>query len=100
MKRISVYFGNIPSNLPNLSKDGRESDSFVVPLSFIDGKTQCRRSRRLVVSCVATVGNYEYGLFWYFQQDGTIQFEVKLTGSITPGNGEINGPPSSNISSL
>jgi Cu2+-containing amine oxidase len=34
---------------------------------------------------MATVGNYEYGLFWYFLQDGTIQFEGKLTGSITPG---------------
>jgi len=34
---------------------------------------------------MATVGNYEYGLFWYFLQDGTIQFEVKLTGIIAPG---------------
>ncbi len=39
-----------------------------------------RRSRRLSVSFVATVGNYEYGFFWYFYQDGTIQCEVKLTG--------------------
>ncbi len=40
------------------------------------------RSRRLVVSCVATVGNYEYGFFWYLYQDGTIQFEGKLTGIV------------------
>ncbi len=52
---------------------------------FVEQRTQCRRSRRLVVSSVATVGNYEYGLFWYFFQDGTIQFDCKLTGSITPG---------------
>ena len=26
---------------------------------------------RLVVSCIATVGNYEYGFFWYLYQDGT-----------------------------
>ena len=44
--------------------------------------TEVRRSRRLVVSCVATVGNYEYGFFWYFYQDGRIQFEIKLTGII------------------
>jgi primary-amine oxidase len=49
------------------------------------GYTETRRSRRLVVSFVATVGNYEYGVYWYFYQDGTIQFEVKLTGVISNG---------------
>jgi primary-amine oxidase len=44
------------------------------------GHTEVRRSRRLVVSSVSTVGNYEYGFFWYFYLDGTIQLEVKLTG--------------------
>ena len=43
---------------------------------------EVRRSRRFVVSCVHTVGNYEYGFFWYFFQDGTIQLEVKLTGIV------------------
>jgi primary-amine oxidase len=47
--------------------------------------TEVRRSRRLVVSFIATVANYEYGFFWYFYQDGTIQFEVKLTGIISNG---------------
>ena len=44
-----------------------------------------RRSRRLVVSFIATVGNYEYGFYWYFYQDGTIQLEVKLTGIVSNG---------------
>ena len=44
------------------------------------GETEVRRSRRLVISIIATVGNYEYGFFWYFYQDGTIEFQVKLTG--------------------
>ncbi|HMG42385.1 MAG TPA: primary-amine oxidase [Acidimicrobiales bacterium] len=48
------------------------------------GRTEVRRSRRLVVSFVATVGNYEYGFFWYFYLDGTIQLEVKLTGIVSP----------------
>ena len=43
-------------------------------------RTEVRRSRRLVVSSIATVGNYEYGFYWYFYLDGTIQLEVKLTG--------------------
>ncbi|TVQ07261.1 MAG: primary-amine oxidase [Leptolyngbya sp. DLM2.Bin27] len=46
-------------------------------------ETEVRRSRRLVVSFIATVGNYEYGFFWYFYQDGTIQYEIKLTGMLS-----------------
>jgi primary-amine oxidase len=57
---------------------------------LLDQRTECRRGRRLVVSCIATVANYEYGLFWYFYQDGSIQFEAKLTGSITPGKRKKN----------
>lgn len=46
---------------------------------------EVRRSRRLVVSSVSTVENYEYGFFWYFYQDGNIQFEIKLTGVLSLG---------------
>jgi primary-amine oxidase len=47
--------------------------------------TEVRRSRRLVVSFIATAGNYEYGFYWYFYQDGTIQYEIKLTGIMSTG---------------
>ena len=43
------------------------------------------RLRRLVLSSIATVGNYEYGYFWYLYTDGTIEYEVKLTGVISTG---------------
>lgn len=54
-------------------------------------QVEVRRSRRLVLSFIATVGNYEYGFFWYFYQDGSIQYEVKLTGmmntsAVPPGS--------------
>jgi len=48
-------------------------------------KPEGRRSRRLVVSSISTVENYEYGFFWYFYQDGNIQFEIKLTGILSLG---------------
>jgi primary-amine oxidase len=48
-------------------------------------QVEVRRSRRLVVSFIATVDNYEYGFFWYFYQDGTIQYEIKLTGILLCG---------------
>jgi primary-amine oxidase len=44
------------------------------------GQSEVRRSRRLSVSFIATVGNYEYGFYWYLYQDGSIQCEIKLTG--------------------
>ena len=44
--------------------------------------TEVRRSRRLVVSSFHTVGNYEYGFYWYLYLDGRIQMEVKLTGIV------------------
>jgi primary-amine oxidase len=46
------------------------------------GQSEVRRSRRLAVSMIANVGNYDYGFYWYFYQDGTIQMEVKLTGIV------------------
>ena len=40
-------------------------------VDLLDGRTEVRRSRRLVVSSIATVGNYEYGFYWYFYLDGS-----------------------------
>ena len=44
-----------------------------------------RRLRRLVISFIATVGNYEYGYFWYLYNDGTIEYEIKLSGVLSTG---------------
>lgn len=48
-------------------------------------RPEVRRSRRLVISSISTVENYEYGFFWYLYQDGNIQLEVKLTGVLSLG---------------
>lgn len=48
--------------------------------NFLDDSIGRARSRRLVVSGISTIGNYVYGFFWYFYQDGTIGVEVKATG--------------------
>jgi len=49
------------------------------------GEGEVRRSRRLVISSFSAIGNYDYGFFWYLYQDGTIEFEVKLTGVLSTG---------------
>jgi primary-amine oxidase len=62
------------------------------------GVVESRRSRRVVLSFIATVANYEYGFYWYLSQDGTIEHEVKLTGilstaavphGVTPAHGQL-----------
>ena len=52
---------------------------------FRTEEVEVRRSRRLVISMICTVGNYEYGFFWYFYNDASIEVEVKLSGVLTTG---------------
>jgi primary-amine oxidase len=52
---------------------------------FRTGVAEVRRLRRLVISTIATVGNYEYGFFWYLYNDGSIEYEIKLSGVLTTG---------------
>ncbi|WP_027862370.1 primary-amine oxidase [Marmoricola sp. URHB0036] len=55
---------------------------------------EVRRMRRLVVSCHATVANYEYLVYWRFYQDGNIECEVRATGlMVTTPYDEKAGPP-------
>jgi len=59
---------------------------------LVTGEVEVRRSRRLVVSSIATVGNYEYGFFWNLYLDGTVELEVKLTGIMnTAGINDVSG---------
>jgi len=47
---------------------------------YVSNHNESRRARQLVISSVATAGNYEYGFNWVFHQDGTLEMEVLLTG--------------------
>jgi len=51
-------------------------------LDFRTERTEVRRGAKLVISCICTVGNYEYALYWYLFLDGVIEHEVKATGII------------------
>jgi len=44
------------------------------------GSHETRRQRRLAISFFTTIGNYDYGFYWYLYLDGTIQLEAKATG--------------------
>ncbi|RWC48122.1 MAG: primary-amine oxidase [Mesorhizobium sp.] len=51
-------------------------------IDFRTERAEIRRGAKLVISTICTVGNYEYGLYWYLFLDGTIEHEVKATGII------------------
>ena len=49
---------------------------------FRTEEVDVRRGRRLAISFIANVGNYEYGFYWHLYLDGTIELDIKLTGII------------------
>ena len=54
---------------------------------------QVRRSRRLVVSSVYTIVNYDYAFYWYFYQDGVIELEIKITGIMSTASAPFGQTP-------
>lgn len=46
----------------------------------VSGKNESRRARELVMSFVATIGNYDYAVSYIFKQDGSIEIDLALTG--------------------
>ncbi|WP_316185595.1 primary-amine oxidase [Bradyrhizobium sp. SZCCHNRI1003] len=57
---------------------------------FRTSSVDVRRNRRLIISFIATVGNYEYAFYWNLFLDGSIELEVKLTGIINTSGVEPN----------
>ena len=60
---------------------------------FRRNRDETRRSRRLVVSMICTIANYDYGFYWYFYQDGTIEYEIKITGIMSTAVSAPGGQP-------
>nr|KYP49362.1 Primary amine oxidase [Cajanus cajan] len=51
------------------------------------GLAEVRRSRRLTVSFICTVANYEYGFFWHFYQARVVEVNVKVE---EPGDNNVH----------
>ena len=52
-------------------------------VEFRNGHNESRRARELVVSSIATVVNYEYLFYVRFKQDGSIEYNIKLSGELS-----------------
>lgn len=50
---------------------------------FRTDQAEVRRSRKLIISFIATVANYEYGFYWHLYLDGTIELQIKATGILS-----------------
>ena len=88
---VSTMLDGSPEVIPQAICIHEEDDNILWKHTHFSGRVDRARARRLVISTFATVGNYEYGYFWYFHQDGSWQFEAKLTGivhtaGVTPGS--------------
>ncbi len=73
-----------PMTIENAICMHEEDDSIMWKhFDFREGTAEVRRSRKLVISFIATVANYEYGFYWHLYLDGSIEFLVKATGILS-----------------
>jgi len=82
-----VCWHDSEGNEPNEVKNGiclHEEDGGILwkHTDWRDKSMDLRRNRKLILSCFCTVANYDYGFYWTFTLDGTIQFDVKMTGFV------------------
>tara|TARA_B100000686_G_C16799266_1_gene984727 strand:+ start:2604 stop:4688 length:2085 start_codon:yes stop_codon:yes gene_type:complete len=78
-------FGEIES-IPHAVCMHEEDDSILWKHTDLrTERVENRRSTKLILSFIATVGNYEYGFYWVFRQDGSIELEVKALGVMQTG---------------
>lgn len=86
-----------PMTIENAICMHEEDDSIMWKhLDWRENTAEVRRSRKLVISFIATVANYEYGFYWHLYLDGTIEFLVKATGILStagqqPGEKSVYG---------
>lgn len=77
-----------PVRIPNVVCMHEEDDGILWKHTDLQGRSDVRRARRFVVSYFSTIGNYDYGFYWSFGLDGSIQLEAKATGIVFAGAGE------------
>lgn len=74
---VSDSHGN-PLTIKNAICMHEEDDSIMWKhYDYRQDTAEVRRSRKLIVSFIATVANYEYGFYWHLYLDGTVEFLVR-----------------------
>ncbi|WP_295010270.1 primary-amine oxidase [uncultured Microbacterium sp.] len=81
-----------PVRIPNVICMHEEDTGILWKHTNLEGRSDVRRARRFVVSYFSTIGNYDYGFYWNFGLDGTIEVVAKATGIVFVGAGEPGIP--------
>ena len=81
-----------PVRIPNVVCMHEEDYGILWKHTDLNGRADVRRSRRFVVSYFSTIGNYDYGFYWNFYLDGSIEVTAKATGIVFAGAGEPGVP--------
>ncbi|GAB3886640.1 primary-amine oxidase [Kibdelosporangium lantanae] len=76
-----------PVEIPQAICMHEEDDGIAWKHTDLGRHPEVRRGRRLVISAISTIGNYDYGFYWYLYLDGTIELEAKATGIVFCGAG-------------
>jgi hypothetical protein len=79
--------------IPNVICMHEEDYGILWKHTDLAGRSDVRRSRRFVVSYFSTIGNYDYGFYWNFGLDGSIEVVAKATGIVFASAGEPRGAP-------
>jgi len=77
-----------PVRIPNVVCMHEEDYGILWKHTDLAGRSDVRRSRRFVISYFSTIGNYDYGFYWHFYLDGSIEVVAKATGIVFAGAGE------------
>ncbi|WP_208636548.1 primary-amine oxidase [Microbacterium phyllosphaerae] len=77
-----------PVRIPNVVCMHEEDYGILWKHTDLAGRSDVRRSRRFVISYFSTIGNYDYGFYWSFSLDGSIEVVAKATGVVFAGAGE------------
>lgn len=77
-----------PVCIPNVICMHEEDYGILWKHTDLAGRSDVRRSRRFVVSYFSTIGNYDYGFYWNFGLDGSIEVVAKATGIVFASAGE------------
>ena len=81
-----------PVRIPNVVCMHEEDYGILWKHTTMEGRSDVRRSRRFVISYFSTIGNYDYGFYWHFYLDGSIEVVAKATGIVFVGAGEPGVP--------
>ncbi|WP_353116120.1 primary-amine oxidase [Microbacterium sp.] len=77
-----------PVRIPHVVCMHEEDDGILWKHTDLQGRSDVRRARRFVISYFSTIGNYDYGFYWNFGLDGSIEVVAKATGIVFAGAGE------------